>query len=131
MVPEPVSLPDDHRLAYLLNPGGDAARVQSLAQPLTEAEADRLLTEYAPPDVAAILSQMANWAKLLTSAVSANLTARNWLDKRAKEAAALAAQPATPNRSLQINRPADRMTVAAETQQLIAARAAAGVYKDW
>ncbi|MGI4736306.1 MAG: DUF4373 domain-containing protein [Janthinobacterium lividum] len=86
--PAPEALPEGSPLADLLNPGGDAARVQELPQPLTPAQAEALLADYPEAVVRDIFCQMANWAKLLTpsGATSANLTARNWLAKRAKDA---------------------------------------------
>lgn len=78
-------LPDSCPLAELLNPGGDAARVQLLDEPLTEKQACALLNEFSEPALRDIFCQMANWGKLLTpaGATSANLTARNWLNKQA------------------------------------------------
>jgi hypothetical protein len=75
-------LPTSCPLAELLNLGGLAAKVQQLAEPLTLAQAERLLAEYNLPALRAIFCQMANWPKLLTNSTSANLTARNWLSKR-------------------------------------------------
>ncbi|MGI4867482.1 MAG: hypothetical protein ACRYFZ_26420 [Janthinobacterium lividum] len=81
-------------MAELLNPGGLAAKVQQLAEPLTLAQAERLLAEYNLPALRTIFCEMANWPKLLTSSTSANLTARNWLNKRPR--ATTAPDPASP-----------------------------------
>ncbi len=83
-------LPEECPLADLLNPGGEAERVQQVSKPLTYEQADKLLTDYAEPAVRDILCQMANWKPLLTKCESVNLTARNWLGKRATDA-----QPST------------------------------------
>lgn len=83
-VSPPELLPAGCPLADLLNPPGDAHRVQELAEPLTLAQAERLLADYPEPAVRDILCQMANWQPLLQKATSANLTCRNWLSKRAK-----------------------------------------------
>lgn len=87
-------LPASCPLAELLNPGGLAAKVQQLAEPLTLAQAERLLAEYNLPALRTIFCEMANWPKLLTSSTSANLTARNWLNKRPR--ATTAPDPASP-----------------------------------
>lgn len=99
-------LPTSCLLAEVLNPGGLAAKVQQLAEPLTLAQAERLLAEYNLPALKAIFCEMANWPKLLTNSTSANLTARNWLSKRPKAdtapfpasstTGAPASQPAAP-----------------------------------
>lgn len=84
--PALVPLPESCPLAELLNEGGDAAKVQQLEEPLTAAQAEKLLAEFSEPLLRDIFCQMANWKLLLTKATSANLTARNWLRKRATEA---------------------------------------------
>ncbi len=73
-------------LADLLSPGGDAARVQTMKQPLTQPEADALVARHGTEAARQILLAMANHARLITGYVSANLTAQNWLDKRTKAA---------------------------------------------
>lgn len=75
-------LPDSCPLAGLLNPGGLAARVQQMAEPLTIAQAERLLLDFGAPILREIFCEMANYRKLLTASTSANLTARNWLTRR-------------------------------------------------
>jgi DNA-binding MarR family transcriptional regulator len=110
--PAPVQaepLPESCPLADLLNPPGDAHRVQQLAEPLTQAQAERLLHDYPEAMVRDILCQMANWQPLLTKATSANLTARNWLTKRANEAPRPARPAAAPAAAAPVN-PAGQVT---------------------
>jgi hypothetical protein len=75
-------LPASCLLAELLNPGGLAARVQQMAEPLTLAQAEWLLLDFSTPVLREIFCEMANYRKLLTASTSANLTARNWLTRR-------------------------------------------------
>lgn len=75
-------LPASCLLAELLNPGGLAAKVQQMAEPLTLAQAERLLLDFSAPVLREIFCEMANYRKLLTASTSANLTARNWLTRR-------------------------------------------------
>lgn len=82
----PELLPEECPLARLVNPGGEAERVQEVSQPLTYEQADKLITDYSEQAVRDILCQMANWKPLLTKCQSVNLTARNWLGKRATDA---------------------------------------------
>jgi hypothetical protein len=69
-------------LAELLNPGGVAERVQKMKSPLTQFEADALCAKYGTEAARQIVKEMANYAKLTSNNVSANLTAQKWLDKR-------------------------------------------------
>ncbi|MDO7849923.1 hypothetical protein Q5H92_26425 [Hymenobacter sp. M29] len=79
-------LPADCPLAELLNPGGDADRVQQLDKPLTAAQADALLAEFGFDRVSELLLAMANYKPLLKNSTSANLTARKWFERRAADA---------------------------------------------
>ena len=118
-------LPDSCPLADLLNPGGLAAKVQELAEPLTLAQAERLLVDYNLPALRAIFCEMANWKKLLSSSTSANLTARNWLSKR--PGATTASAPLLPTPAAlpeeELDEPA-RLFRAEQAQKAAAARAA-------
>jgi len=118
-------LPDTCPLADLLNPGGLAAKVQELTEPLTPAQAERLLADYNLPALRAIFCEMANWKKLLSSSASANLTARNWLSKRPGTATApapLATVPAAVQEE-ELDEPA-RLFRAEQAAKAAAARAA-------
>jgi len=75
-------LPTSCLLAELLNPGGLAAKVQQMTEPLTLTQAERLLLDFSVPVLREIFCEMANYRKLLTASTSANLTARNWLTRR-------------------------------------------------
>lgn len=69
-------------LAELLNPGGLAERVQKMKSPLTQFEADALVAKYGTAAAQQIVKEMANYAKLTSNNISANLTAHKWLEKR-------------------------------------------------
>jgi len=60
----------------------DYPRVNKLKSPLTEDQAKKLETEFEPEAILDVLSGMENKADLLKKYTSANLTMRNWLDRR-------------------------------------------------
>ena len=72
-------------LAELLNPGGDAARVQELDIPLTDKQATALSAEFGEAQLIEIFCAMANYKPLLKTSTNANLTARKWLARRADD----------------------------------------------
>lgn len=60
----------------------DFDNIQKMEQPLTKEEGERLVDEYGSQQVKNILMQMENWKPLIKKNKSANLTARNWLNKK-------------------------------------------------
>jgi hypothetical protein len=56
-------------------------RVQQLKEPMTQKEADRLMSQFELDYIKEVLSRMHNYKQLTSKVVSANLTFRNWARK--------------------------------------------------
>ena len=61
-----------------------APRVQRMQQPMSEAQLCTLVSEYSKQEVMDVILAMENYADLHKKNISAYLTARNWLKRRAQ-----------------------------------------------
>ena len=81
----PPPLPDPEFLEFQKWVLKKAPRVAELKEPFTQEEYLRIRKEFPPPLTAEVLMAMHNCKDLLKKYVSANLTFRNWINRRLKD----------------------------------------------